>query len=298
MILEKFNPGFPALDDGFPIESDTPWTFQKNEIIHRFLQEFTSTMRRKYNYLVYLDLFAGSGLKNLGGYGYTYGSPVIAMSGEYGFSKHILCESNSNLSDALRIRVNKYFRNKNTVIFKGNPNELIDKLAYYVPDSSQKYRVSTICLIDPFSMDLDFETLRALSELGVNFLLVMALPWSGKDHFKEYMEVEREKLNSFLGMPWSQAQSDQNINSNEAFFRLLVKSYHQNLKLLGYDAEGSFYPIDELSNVEAEVPFFFAGLYRYTGTNKSEPTDLPETKSSQVNLFESSPISKTPDTSL
>ena len=114
MILEKFNPGFPASDDGFSIENGTHQTFQKNKIIHHFLHEFTATMRRKYNYLVYLDLFAGSGLKNLGNKEYTYGAPLIALEEQNGFSKHILCESNTNLADALRIRVNKYFRNKNT----------------------------------------------------------------------------------------------------------------------------------------------------------------------------------------
>ena len=64
-------------------------TFQKNKILHHFLHNFTATMRRKFNYLVYLDLFAGSGLINLGKKGFTYGAPVIALSEQNGFSKHI-----------------------------------------------------------------------------------------------------------------------------------------------------------------------------------------------------------------
>ena len=118
MILEKFNPGFAATDDGFPIESGSSWTFQKNQIIHRFLHQFATTMQRKFNYLVYLDLFAGSGIKRIRNRGYTYGAPAIALSEQNGFSKHILCESDPDLSNALRIRVNKYFREMNTVILK------------------------------------------------------------------------------------------------------------------------------------------------------------------------------------
>jgi len=295
MILEKFNPKLPASDDGFPIERGTLWTFQKNKIIHHFLHDFTATMRRKFNYLVYLDLFAGSGIINLGKKGFTHGAPVIALSEQNGFSKHIFCESNTNFADALRIRVNKYYRDKNSLIFNGNPNELIDKLVYYIPDSSEKYKVSTFCLIDPFSMDLDFETVRMLSELGMNFLVVMALPWSDKNHYKIYLDEEREKLNSYLGMPWSLVENDQSIDDNEVFFRLLIKNYHQNLKGLGYEGEGSFYPIDE--HTHTEVPFFFVGYYRHTNTLKNIQPNPTKNKSTQVDLFNTSPAVDTSDSS-
>jgi three-Cys-motif partner protein len=283
MLLEKFNPIIPARDDGFSAEQAGSWTLRKNQIIHQYLQVFTSTMRRKFNYLVFLDLFSGSGLKRIGNSQYTYGSPVLAMDDSNGFSKFIFCEQNSGNADALRVRVNKYFRHKNVVVFNGNPNTKIDRLEYYIPDSSTRHKVSTICLIDPFSMDIEFETVKALADLGVNFLIIISLPWTKKDYFKICINEERELLNSFLGIPWSKVNDDDHFDSDKVFFRTLVKRYHQQLQRLGYTSEGTFHKMDEAN---LSIPFFFTGYYSNTrGTRKVNSEALMKVVN-QVKLFE------------
>lgn len=282
MLLEKFNPIIPAEDDGFSAEPADSWILRKNQIIHQYLQVFSSTMRRKFNYLVYLDLFSGSGLKRIGDSQFTYGSPILAMDDSNSFSKHIFCEQSSTNADALRVRVNKYFRHKNVVVFKGNPNTMIDRLEYYIPDSTGKHKVSTICLIDPFSMDLEFETVKVLADLGVNFLVVLSLPWTRKEYFKTCVNEEREVLNSFLGIPWSEV-GDGNTSSDKLFFRTLVKSYHHQMHGLGYKAEGSFHKIDE-SNLS--VPFFFVGYYSNTVGIRKVHSEVLKKVVHQVRLFE------------
>lgn len=282
MLLEKFNPTIPAEDDGFSAEQADSWILRKNKVIHEYLQVFTGTMRRKFNYLVFLDLFSGSGLKRIGDNQYTYGSPVLAMDDSNSFSKHIFCEQASTNTDALRVRVNKYFRHKNVVVFNGNPNTMIDRLEYYIPDSTNKHKVSTICLIDPFSMDIEFETVKALADLGVNFLLVLSLPWTRKEYFKTCVNEEREILNAFLGIPWSEV-GDNSINSDKLFFRTMVKSYHQQLQGLGYKAEGSFHKIEE-SNLS--VPFFFTGYYSNTIGTRKVNSEVLKKVVHQVRLFE------------
>ena len=283
MLLEKFNPAIPAKDDGFSAEEAGSWTLRKNQIIHQYLKAFTGTMKRKFNYLVFLDLFSGSGLKRIGNSQYTYGSPVLAMDDTNGFSKHIFCEQNSENADALRVRMNKYFRHKNVVVFNGNPNTMIDRLEYYIPGSSTRYKVSTICLIDPFSMDIDFETVKVLADLGVNFLIIISLPWTKKDYFKICINEERELLNSFLGMPWSQVSDNEDVSSDKVFFRTLVKNYHQKLRRLGYMAEGTFHKM-ESSNLS--IPFFFTGYYYNTFGIRKVNSEALMKVANQIRLFE------------
>ena len=169
MILEKFNPVIPSEDDGFAIEFTTSWTFTRNQLIRHYLHLFTGTMQRKFDYLVYLDLYAGSGLKRLENGEITSGSPVIALSEPRRFSKYIFCEINKNYSDALKVRVKKYCRHENILVFNGDPNHLIERLSYYMPVSTKKNKVATICLIDPFSIDIESSLLMKWPAL---FLLI------------------------------------------------------------------------------------------------------------------------------
>lgn len=283
MLLEKFNPAIPAEDDGFSAEEAGPWTLRKNQIIHHYLRVFTGTMKRKFNYLVYLDLFSGSGLKRIDKSQFTYGSPVLALDDSNEFSKYIFCERDPGNFDALRVRVNKYYRNKNVVVFNGDPNRMIDRIEYYIPDSTKKHKVSTFCIVDPFSLDIEFETIRLLAEIGVNFLFLIALPWKEKNAYKRCMNEERELLNAFLGMPCSEVLNDSKVNGNEVFFRNLVKGYHQNLKSLGYMASGSFYKIEE-SNLS--IPFFFAGYYSSTRDTRKIHSEVLKKVVTQVRLFD------------
>ena len=283
MLLEKFNPIIPAEDDGFTAENAFPWTLRKNKIIQEYLQVFTSTMRRKFNYLVYLDLFAGSGLKKIDNSQYTYGAPIMALDDSNGFAKHIFCEPNSSKSEALRIRVNKYYRHKNVVVFSGDPNKMIDRLEYYIPESTEKYKVSTICLIDLLSFDVEFDTVKLLSDLGVNFLVLLSLPWEGIDNFQTSTGEERELLNAFLGKPLSECQDYGNIANDEQFFRFMVKNYHMQLKELGYSAKGSFYAIEAS---EMSIPYFFAGYYSNNKGARKIHSDVLKKVVHQIRLFE------------
>ncbi len=218
MILEKFNPVIPLEEDGFSIEPANALTKKKSQLIRHYIQVFAGTMGRKFNYLVLVDLYSGSGLKRYSTGEIASGSPFIALENREAFSKYIFCEKDKQLFNALQIRTNKFYRKENVVVFNDEPYKLVEKLSYYIPESSKRHQVSTLCLVDPISMDIDFETIRLLSDLGVNFLFIFGLPWTSPDQFKICIEDEREQINSFLGKPWSNYENDVKINSNEIFF--------------------------------------------------------------------------------
>ena len=282
MLLEKFNPVIPIEDDGFAMCQAQEWSLKKNQIIRHYLQVFTGTMQRSFDYLVYLDLFAGGGLKRTYD-GQIVGSSVVeAVSNSPGFAKYIFCEAEEKKLEALRIRTNKYCRHLNTVVFDGNPDEVIEKLSYYIPDSTRRNKVSTLCLVDCDDINVDFETIKFLAELGVNFLFILSFPWSDPSTYQDFILDRREDLRTFLGKPWSQYEKALNFNSNEVFFRNLVKIYHQNLRELGYMAKGSFHKFDAL---EMNIPFFFAGYYSSTAESRRINTQVAEKLVDQVKLF-------------
>ncbi len=57
----KFNPIIPVNDDGLPCPEVGAWAQQKYKLIGTYCDVFTTSMRSRWDSLVYLDLFAGSG---------------------------------------------------------------------------------------------------------------------------------------------------------------------------------------------------------------------------------------------
>jgi hypothetical protein len=88
MHVEKFNPILPEVNDGFAIEQTSNNYPQITEIVSHYVQIFTGTMKRKFNYLVFIDLFAGSGLKQLTD-GQIVGNSAAKALGDNQFSKYI-----------------------------------------------------------------------------------------------------------------------------------------------------------------------------------------------------------------
>ncbi len=283
MIFEKFNPAIPLVEDGFSIEAANSQTKKKNQLIRHFIKVYTGTMKRKFNYLVFVDLFSGSGIKKLKENEILSGSPALSLENKGAFSKYIFCEKDKQLYDALKIRTNKYCKDENVALFNDEPNSLVEKLSYYIPESSRNYNVSTLCLVDMLSMDIEFETIKLLSELGVNFLLLFGLSWTSKSQFESSLDIEREQINSFLGVPWSVYEKRVNVTSNESFFRNIVKIYHQNLRSLGYISQGSFHKIE---NSEFDIDIFFSGYYSHTTNTRKIHSEVVKSITPQVSLFE------------
>jgi len=283
MNLEKFNPVIPESEDGFVIEVAGPYFIEKSHLIRHYLQVFSGTMKRKFNYLVYIDLFSGSGLKRLENGEIISGPPSLALAHKDPFAKYIFCVNDQAQCDALRVRTNKYHRDKNVAILNGSPDNLIDKLVYYIPESSKRHKVGAICLVDPHMIEIEFETIRLLGELGVYFLVVLDFPWKEEDTFYQYIEEQRESLNNFLGEPWSRYEKEITIESNEQFFRNLVKIYHKNLRSLGYIAQGTFHKTEAK---EINLKEIFVGYYSHNGINKVD-SGVHRENAPQVSLFES-----------
>lgn len=277
MYLEKFNPVFPEREDSFAIEQASNRFISKAKIFQHYVQIFASTMQRKFDYLVYIDLQAGSGLKLVENQ-IVSGYSAMALGQKIPFSKLIFCDDNVDHCTALRVRVNKYARGRNTAIFQGDPNALVEKLAYYIPESGSRHKVAALCFIDLNTFHLAFDTIRLLAEIGVHFLIMIDFEREDPEAFSTVIEQQREQLNAFLGTPISALESELEVDSNEAFLRALAKVYHNQIRSLGFISKGSFHP------VEGHVPFVFTGFYSHTNGVETEE-EASNRDALQVSLF-------------
>lgn len=286
MPSDYFDPVIPASNDGFIIPEIEQWNVEKYRLIGKYIETFTQSMRERSEDMIYVDLTAGSGINKVKETGdIILGSPLIALSNPISFSKYIFCERETEQVQALKIRINKRFRRKNVVIFGRDVNAMTDKFSFYIPPNTGKYKVSGICLIDAFSMDVHFEAIEALAKLGMNFLLVFSMPINQYQDYKHYNIEGKESLEKFMGAPMNQLEGLKEANANEIYFRYLVKNYKSRIEALGYKTRGSFQP---MSSTEMELPYYYLGYFaqNHSAEKMWKEVQKSTVSRSQFNLFD------------
>ncbi len=269
-------------DDGFVTTAAEPWFKVKVQLIQQYFESFITNVSGKVNDIVFVDLYSGSGLYSIGHQKQLFPSAALAsLQYELPVSKWIFCEQSSENAKALKIRVNKYFRGKNVVIFESKPEQLIDKFRSYVPQSKGAYKVAVFCVVDPFSIDIPFTTLDKLNDLGFSFLIPYTFSLSGRLDYNFYMKEQRERLNKYLG-GFRDIEKLEDVKSNFEFYKKLVKIQQNNMLMLGLNTTLS---VHKLSSGLMEMPLYHMGFYSKQLSVKTVSGDIQKQTSTQFQLF-------------
>lgn len=269
-------------DDGFVTTAAEPWFKVKVQLIQQYFESFITNVSGKVNDIVFVDLYSGSGLYSIGHQKQLFPSAALmALQYDLPVSKWIFCEQSSENAKALKVRVNKYFRGKNVVIFESKPEHLIDKFRSYVPQSKGNYKVAVLCLVDPFSIDIPFTTLDKLNDLGFSFLIPYTFTLAGRVDYNFYLTDQRERLNKYLG-GFRDIEKLQDVKSNLEFYKKLVKIQQNNMLMLGLNTTLS---VHKLSSGLMELPYYQMGFYSKQLSTKAVSTDIQKQSTQQFQLF-------------
>lgn len=269
-------------DDGLSVTAAEPWLKGKMAIIQQYLASFVGSVAGKADDIIFIDLFAGSGVYSLGARReFFYGPSLMSLSLGLPISKYIFCEKNHDQAHILKIRINKKFRGRNVVLLEGKPEELIDKFKMYIPVSTSRHRVAVFCLCDPFSIDLDFATLTKLADLDFNFLIPFTFALNDRLNAKHYSKENRDKLNRYLGIVADHHQLDA-IDSNVQFYKRLVQLYENNMLSLGLNTAITTHKVD---SGLMDLPTYSIGFFSKNYSTKSIENDVRAMRHVQIDLF-------------
>src|SRR5436190_12435130 len=113
MNKKGFNPIIEVQDDGLPITDVGEWSEEKYKLMGLYCDIFTTSMHKKWENLIYIDLYAGSGYARIEKTTRIIkSSPLIALSIPNSFTKCIFSEKDMNLMSVLKKRVLRDFKNK------------------------------------------------------------------------------------------------------------------------------------------------------------------------------------------
>jgi three-Cys-motif partner protein len=238
MSTNRFNPIIPVKDDGLAMpEPVGAWTEKKYSLVGGYCEIFNKGIKNKFSNRVYIDLFAGAGYAPIKGKNKILkSSALIALSIPTPFTRYIFCEFDAEKIEALRSRVKRDHSDKDVVFIPGDSNQNVTR----VIDEVKKLGPSTIsfCFVDPFSLNLHFNTIEKLSRIGkVDFLILLALMMDAKRNFHNYISEESRVIDLFINKTNWRAAFEQKEVRKEDFIKFLAKSYDENMSRLGYNVK-------------------------------------------------------------
>ncbi len=258
--MSKFNPIIQVKNDGLFIPEVREWSLEKYKLLGGYCDIFTNGMKNKWDQLVYIDLFAGAGYAKIKETGKIYlNSAAIAMSVDFPFTKYILCEKDEKRFNALSERVKRDFKDLNVVLIKGDSNENVLQLINEIPKYSKSNTLLPFCFVDPFSLNLNFETIKSLSNGLMDFLILQALHMDGNRNLEVYIKEENNKIAKYLGIQNWRELFEKNLSEyNQNFVKFLADQYQKQMGLLKYLPTKHMH---QIRSNQKNLPLYYLAFY-------------------------------------
>jgi three-Cys-motif partner protein len=265
--------------DGLTVTASEAWFKVKVQVINKYLEAFTAQVAGRADEIIFVDLFAGSGLYAHGHQKEIFpGAGFASLNSGLPISRWILCERNSEQLEALRFRVQKYFSHLNVAIIDESATGLMDRLQDVVP-AKTAHKVAVFCLIDPFSLDVPFSWIERLSSLGWNFLIPFTFPLNNHSDHRFYLEENQERVLRFVG---HSADGLADAGNNWQFYQMLVRTYENNLLVTGMNTALS---VHKLESHWLEVPAYYVGFFTRKISARAIQQEVQSLTHPQFTLF-------------
>lgn len=248
-------------DDGLPCPEVGSWAQDKYGLLGMYAALFSTGMKKKWDERVYVDLYAGAGYSRIRSTNTILAaSPILAVSVEDPFDKYIFCEKEEELLSALKLRAARVAPKANIVPILGDCNKQVDRICREIPVASSGHTVLTLCFVDPFDIEIKFDTLRQISSRFVDFLVLLAVYMDANRNYLRYMTEESHKIDEFLGYSdwrseWANAQQ-----SGTPFPNFLAQRFAKRMEKLGYLPQ-PLYNMKKVRSDERNLPLYYLALF-------------------------------------
>ncbi|HTU46705.1 MAG TPA: three-Cys-motif partner protein TcmP [Bryobacteraceae bacterium] len=222
-------------DDGSLCAVVGNWAEEKYRILALYDELFSSGMKNKWDQRVYIDLYAGGGFSRVEGTRRLLkGSPIIALTVTCRFDKYIFCEESGALLAALKARSERFAPDAEVRYILGNCDANIGQIVQAIPKASPENRVLSLCIVDPFDFGLKFESLKELSKMYMDFVVLLAIGMDANRNYDHYVEGHSSKIDEALGNAhWRERWKAAGTRRSD-FRRFLATEFSRSMESLGY----------------------------------------------------------------
>jgi len=223
-------------DDGLPTAEIGSWGEDKYRLVSLYAALFVRSMRRKWEALVYLDLFSGPGRSRIRGTKRTVpASPLLVLGMPETFNKYIFCEKDEKNATALETRCHRDFPARTITIIPGDANLLTERIIAEMPRPRKGYKVLGFCFLDPFYMrNLSFEMIKALLQRFMDFLVLIPSGMDANRNEQNYVRPENPTVDNFVGSNDWRGRWESAKRSGKSFENFVVEEFGRSMQQLGY----------------------------------------------------------------
>ncbi len=248
-------------DDGLEAPDVGAWAEDKYRLLALYDELFSTGMKHKWDCRIYIDLYAGAGHSRIEGTNkFLKSSALIALTVPDPFDKYIFCEERSNLLEVLKTRVGRIRPQADVTYIDGSCDLNTGKILEHIPKASNRYKVLTLCFVDPFDFGLKFETLRQLSSVFVDFVVLLAIGMDANRNYDHYVDGNSTKIDEALGNDsWRDRWKKVGVRRSD-FRRFLAAEFCGSMESLGYLNK----PLDRMKlvrSVENNLPLYYLALF-------------------------------------
>ena len=218
-------------DDGLITPKGHDYTKDKYRLVRHYAYMFTTSMKRKWTQLAYIDLFAGAGRSRIDNKTIVPASPLLTLELPSQFSKYIFCEQDEEKLSVLQTRVERIATASDVTYISGDVNKKVGDILSHLPTG----KVLAFCFVDPYRIaDLHFDSLRQLASRPVDFLVLLPSYMDVHRNPSIYTVKDNRALDDFLGSSawrhdWQEAES-----KGEKLSLFFVSRFGDEMKKIGY----------------------------------------------------------------
>ena len=273
-------------DDGLMTPEVGGWAETKYRLLALYDELFSTGMKNKWDQRVYLDLYAGAGYSRVQGTSrFLKASPLIALTVADPFDKYIFCEESENLLDALKARVKRIRPQADVAFIHGNCDAQLAQIYRQISKAASTNKVLSLCLVDPFDFGLKFATLRTLSAVFMDFVVLLAIGMDANRNYEHYVEGNSKKIDEALGNEeWRERWKAVGIRRSD-FRSFLAGEFCRSMESLGY-LEKPLNRMKLVRSLEKNLPLYYLALFSRSETAFQFWDEVLKYSTDQRSLFD------------
>lgn len=276
----KFDPIQSVDDDGLEIPIVGNWGEKKYKLVGHYCNIFSSAMKNKWN-LVYIDLFSGAGYTRIRETdAILKSSALIALSVPTPFDYYAFNELDPKKYKALSERVTKHKNGSPVNVFNLDANSSVDTIIKSIPNFNNGKGNLIFCFVDPFSLNLNFSTIKALAAHKVDILLLLALQMDGRRNFGIYIDEENTRIEEFLNNKNWRTEFEKGYNE-KSFMKFLSDQFDSNMKALSYLTDADKQQI----KTDSGLGLYYMAFYSKHSLGSKFFSTITKSSDDQLTLF-------------
>lgn len=235
-------------DDGLYLPTIKPHSLEKIALHNRYAERFASAMHRKWPQLAYIGLYAGAGRALVVEKGVGTAQKEIVETSALAvlrqpklFTHYIYVDNDDRCTTALRQRIDALHPSSQVTVFSCDVNDCVSSVRNSLPRFTKTHGLLSFCFIDPFDLQLRFSTIRALSDLKIDFLVLLMLGVDARRNLRSYYDSDSTRIADFVDCPDWRSEHPQ---GSSGVVRFLARKFDEGMVRLGYlSAKDTLHPV-------------------------------------------------------